>query len=105
ISVAANGENAAVVSIRSGAKTILGSATTHGKNRKNVREIIAQTSMVLKEQGAKWSEELRAKQPIFEGGKSPTSVVDEISKLAALMERGAITKDEFDALKTKLMNG
>ena len=40
ISVAGNGANAAVASVQSAARTIFGSATTHGKNRANVREII-----------------------------------------------------------------
>lgn len=61
IAVAGSGANAAVVSVQSAAKTIFGSATTHGKNRENVREIITHTSKLLTEHGSQWEEEIGLK--------------------------------------------
>ena len=38
ITVTGNGPETAVVSVQSGAKSVFGSATTHGKNRENIKK-------------------------------------------------------------------
>lgn len=106
ISVTANVPNASVVSVQSGAKTVFGSATTHSKNRQNVRNIIHQTSVLLGQYGAQWTDEMGLKpaEPVAADSKS-ISVADELIKLADLRDRGVLTPEEFDRQKTKLLGG
>jgi hypothetical protein len=106
IAVAGSGANAAVVSVQSAAKTIFGSATTHGKNRENVREIITHTSKLLAEHASQWEEEMGLK-PNAQGstslGQSPGLIADELMKLAALREQGLLSPEEFSAQKARLL--
>jgi hypothetical protein len=106
INVNGNGSNAAVVSVQSAAKTVFGSATTHGKNRQNVRNIINQTSRLLAQYGAQWMDEmgLKPSEGVAPDSKS-NSVADELMKLADLRDRGILTPEEFDRQKTKLLGG
>jgi hypothetical protein len=107
ISVGSSGDDSSVVSIGSGAKTIFGSATTHGKNRQNVREILEQTSRVLQKSGALWRAELAPPSPVSPpaAAQLPKSLADEIVKLVVLRDRGVLTAEEFDALKQRLVSG
>ncbi len=104
ISVMSVNPNSSVLSIQSGAKTIFGSATTHAKNRQNIREIINATSNILTQHGSDWEKEMNA--PSYPSG-SPSSrlIADEISKLADLLEKGVLTREEFDTQKAKLLSG
>jgi hypothetical protein len=106
ITVTKNSENSSVVAVQSGAKTILGSATTHGKNRENVRKIISSTSQVLSEFGAQWEADLAEKEHTTERQSSDNaskSLADEIKKLADLRDEGILTEDEFLDQKRKLL--
>lgn len=105
INVTANGSNAAIVSVQSAAKTVFGSATTHGKNRQNVRAIIHQTSQLLAQYGAQWMEEMGLKPtaPAASPENPPNLVADELTRLADLHERGILTSEEFDRQKAKLL--
>ena len=102
VSVSGNGEQAAIVSVRSAAKTALGSATTHGKNRKNIREILDRTSALLQEHGAKWREEMGL-SPITVSSPTAVSVADELEKLVQLRDRGILSESEFQAQKSRLL--
>ena len=107
ITVAGSGEHAAVVSVQSAAKTIFGSATTHSKNRENVREIITHTSNLLAKHGSQWEEEMGLK-PNAQGSTSlaqpPGLIADELTKLAALREQGLLSPEEFNAQKARLLS-
>jgi len=108
ISVTGSGANAALVSIQSAAKSVFGSATTHGKNRENVRKIISHTSALLTQNGAQWEEEmgLKLSTPASTSNEqSPRLVADELMKLAELRSAGILTDAEFDAQKAKLLGG
>ncbi len=72
---------------------------THGKNRKNVRDIIEATSKVLATKGEEWREEMGLSASVSSG----PSLADELSKLVALRDQGAIDADEFQAAKAKLL--
>ncbi|MUZ72946.1 hypothetical protein GOZ90_09650 [Agrobacterium vitis] len=109
ISVSSSGQNA-IVSIGSGAKTIIGSATSHGKNKKNVSDILNATSTLLERHGQEWLSEL-APPPIAQAALPDPhnstilrSVADELMKLAKLRDEGIITDAEFDALKSKIIS-
>jgi len=96
VSLSGNGDQAAVVSVRSAAKTVFGSGTTHGKNRKNIREILNRTSALLREHGAKWRGEMGL-------APAPASVADELIKLTQLRDKGALNDVEFEAQKARLL--
>ena len=98
----ANSTNSAVVSIQSAAKTIFGSATTHGKNRKNVREIINETSRLFTQYGSQWEEEIST-QSSTSTEHSPRLVADELAKLADLLKQGFLSPEEFSAQKARLL--
>jgi hypothetical protein len=107
ITVAGSGEHSAIVSVQSAAKTIFGSATTHSKNRENVREIITHTSNLLAKHGSQWEEEIGLK-PNAQGstslGQPPGLIADELTKLAALREQGLLSPEEFNAQKARLLS-
>ena len=105
IAVTGSGADSAMISVQSGAKTILGSATTHGKNRENVREIIAHTSEILAQQGASWIDEMGLKPKIQSISQLSGSVADELTKLAALKGQGLLTTEEFNSQKARLLGG
>ena len=95
--VSGNGDQAAIISVQSAAKTIFGSGVTHGKNRKNIGEIIARTSELLQEHGARWREEMGL------GPTTAVSIADELAKLAQLRDQGILNEGEFQAQKTRLL--
>jgi hypothetical protein len=108
ISVTASGANAAVVSVQSAAKTIMGSITTHSKNRKNIKDIINNTSKVLAQYGPQWQEEMGLKpspSASTSSEQSPHQVADELVKLADLRDRGILSPEEFTAQKARLLRG
>jgi hypothetical protein len=108
ISVSGNGGQAAMASVRSAAKTVLGSATTYGKNRKNIREILNRTSALLQAHGAKWREEMGLSPmavsvaAVSVASPMAVSVADELEKLAQLRDRGILSDGEFQAQKVRL---
>lgn len=104
IVVTGNGPSAAIVSVQSAAKTIFGSATTHGKNRENVKEIIQRTSELLVQHGSEWINEMGLQQQASAQATQPTqSVADELVKLAALRDQGLLTPEEFNGQKARLL--
>jgi len=103
IGVTSTGPNASTVGVASGAKTILGSATVHGKNRKNVAQIIAKTSDILQAKGAAWAAELGAPEP--SASRATGALSDELTKLAGLRDAGVLSAEEFQAAKTRLLAG
>jgi hypothetical protein len=105
ISVMASGDQSAVVSIQSASKTVIGSGTAHGKNRKNVRGIISKTSEILQESGVSWRGEMGLDPaPAAAAGTAPSSsVADELAKLAQLRDQGVLTEAEFAAQKARLL--
>jgi hypothetical protein len=102
ISVHSAGQSASTIAVASGAKTIFGSATTHGKNKKNVREILASTSRVLQRNGDVWLAECGHIREAVGESRAP-SIADELGKLAALRDSGALTTQEFEIQKQKLL--
>lgn len=106
ISITGNGADSAVVSVQSGAKTIFGSATTHGKNRENVKQIIQRTSELLAQHASEWQEEMGLKSlaPMSNStGQVTQSIADEISKLAVLRDQGLLSPEEFNGQKARLL--
>ncbi len=104
--VTGNWPSAAIVSVQSGAKTIFGSATTHGKNRENVKEVIQRTSELLVRHGSEWLNEMGLQQQTSTPPTQPTqSVADELAKLAALRDQGLLTPEEFNGQKARLLGG
>jgi hypothetical protein len=102
ISVLDGGPGRSRVQIASGAKTIAGSATTHGRNRKNVQQIISAASHVLEQKGALWTQEMGL-APIPEAIPAQRSVADELQKLAELHAGGLLSLDEFESQKQRLL--
>jgi len=47
----------------------------------------------------------RAGQPVQSGARHSTAIVDALSKLADLRDRGALTDAEFQGQKQKLLGG
>ena len=104
IVVTGNGPSAAIVSVQSGAKTIFGSDTTHGKNRENVKGVIRRTSDLLVQRGSEWLNEMGLQQQTSAPPTQPTqSVADELVKLAALRDQGLLTPEEFNGQKARLL--
>ncbi|WP_204339998.1 MULTISPECIES: SHOCT domain-containing protein [Rhizobium] len=103
VSVVSSGPGASTISVGSGAKTIFGSATSHGKNKRNVSEIIGQTSKILRACGDRWMAEIIT-PPTAAPEKGQISVADELTKLAALKNSGVLTEGEFEAQKQRLLS-
>ncbi|UIY25907.1 SHOCT domain-containing protein [Rhizobium leguminosarum] len=100
VTVVSSGAEASMISVGSGAKTIFGSATTHGKNKQNVADIIGQTSAVLQRHGAEWAAQLTTEHPVPSSSKS---ITDELVKLVALRDQGVLTPAEFEAQKQRIL--
>lgn len=104
IVVTGNSPSAAIVSVQSAAKTIFGSATTHGKNRENVKQVIQRTSELLVKHSSEWIKEIGLQDQALAPRTQPMqSVADELIKLAALRDQGLLTLDEFNDQKTRLL--
>jgi hypothetical protein len=101
VSASGSGDQSAVVSVQSAAKTIFGSATVHGKNRRNVRDIIEQTSKILTAKGEGWRRDLG-----LDASHKATSgsIVEDLAKLAALRNEGLLDEAEFVAAKARLLS-
>jgi hypothetical protein len=105
ISVSSKGTDAASVSIGSGARTIFGSATVHGKNRQNVKDILEATSRVLQAKGDAWRAQMAPTPVPSTPALTPAvSVADELMKLAALRDSGVLSAEEFNAQKAKILS-
>ena len=104
VSVIEKSQNTAVISVRSGAKTIFGSDTAHGKNRENVKLIINQTSKLLSEHGLKWTEELGLSPSVMHAVSGSASIADELIKLASLRDQGILTQEEFALQKSRILS-
>jgi Short C-terminal domain len=87
------------VQITSAPKTgiLLGGAFDMGKNRKNIERILTVTSAVL-------SNTPQEVQAAGNEGTNGSSVADEIQKLKKLFDEGALTQEEFNQQKAKLLN-
>ena len=77
VSVLDAGSGRSRVQITSGGRTVFGSGTTRGRNRKNVEEIISATSEALGAHGERWAQDL-----VLESGDQATS-----TDLAARLSR------------------
>ena len=107
VSVLEIGPTRSRVEISSAAKTMVGSATSHGKNRKNVEHIITVTGDVLEDYGTAWTEEMglsHVETPVALAATAPLSIADELQKLSDLRQSGAISDDEYALLKAKLIS-
>lgn len=91
------------VQIGSATKTIMGSATAHGKNRRNVQALITKTSQLLEANGSAWATEMGLDGPVPHHGIAPSSDADEIKKLAELRDSGVLTEEEFQAKKQQVL--
>jgi hypothetical protein len=84
------------VSITSTPKTgvMFGGAFDMGKNRKNIENILSETSKILS-----------TLEPEFQPEESTkaTSIADEIQKLKKLLDDGILTEEEFNQQKSKLL--
>ena len=93
----------ATLRIASAGKTIMGSATTHGKNRKNVEQIIRAISDLLDEHGAKWTDELGI--PLTEAAAAaPQTIGERLRRLDSLREQGLISPTDNDAKKQAILS-
>ncbi len=91
--------------VASAAKTIFGSATTHGKNRKNIQKIIAATATALEIHGDQWAAEMGIPPAQTQAGQAVPSVADELRKLGELRDQGLLTEEEFSSQKLRLLGG
>jgi hypothetical protein len=94
ISVLEAGPSRSRVQIGSAAKTIFGSGTTHGKNRKNVQRIIAATSEVL---------EQHRNESSAEPG-SGADVEERLRRLADLRARGVVSDTEYAERRAQILS-
>jgi len=104
VAVTSAGPGSSTVGVSSGAKTIFGSATVHGKSRKNVAEIIAETSKILKAKGEQWAAELAPSQPQSAATGILGPISGELAKLATLRDQGVLTDQEFQVVKGRLLS-
>jgi len=103
VTVTSSGPDAAIISVGSGAKTIFGSATAHGKNKQNVSEIINHTSAILQKYGVQWKTDLGLQAPPTALSGTSPSIADELAKLAALRDQGVLTPAEFEDQKQRIL--
>ena len=84
------------VSITSTPKTgvMFGGAFDMGKNRKNIENILSETSKIL----STLEPELQSEE-----STKATSIADEIQKLKKLLDDGILTEEEFNQQKSKLL--
>jgi hypothetical protein len=84
------------VSITSTPKTgvMFGGAFDMGKNRKNIENILSETSKILS---------LLEPEVQIEESTKTTSIADELQKLKKLLDDGILTKEEFNQQKSKLL--
>jgi hypothetical protein len=79
-----------------GAKSIFASATTHGRNRKNVEEIITNTSRLLEAHGAEWIRDVEGHteldSPSQDGSPHPAP---RLARLADLYQKALISEEEY----------
>jgi hypothetical protein len=92
VSVLDEGSGRSRVQIASGAKTVFGSASTRGRSRKNVDEIISATRKVLGAHGEKWTQDL-----VLESGDraTPAAVEARLSRLEDIYANSLITEAEY----------
>ena len=100
VSVLDAGSGRSRVQITSGGRTAFGSATRHGRNRKNVEEIISATSKVLDAHGVRWAREL-----VLESGDQGTStdVAARISRLEEIYANSLITEAEYQRRREAIL--
>ena len=106
-SVISSGPWSAQVSVVSAGKTIMGSATTHGKNQRNVSAPIRTTATVLDRNDEKWVKELGLTTPAPQGAAAPAaplSKADGLKKLAEHRDQGILTEDKFAAEKARILS-
>lgn len=95
--------------IASGGKTIMGSATTHGKNRKNVQNIISGTSKELELHGDEWTRELAASSGVGSGATEipkaeQPDVEARLTQLKDLHAKGLISDQDLESRKAAILN-
>ena len=104
VAVIENGSDRALVQIGSGPKTILGSATTHSKNRKNVDRILRAASDILQQSGAAWQAEKRAAASIdASDALAPSTIESRLRRLAQLRTDGLISEIDFESRKAEIL--
>jgi Short C-terminal domain len=89
---------------------MIGSASSHSKNRKNVEVLIRATTNVLERSGAKWTAELgitRSRAPTLApqslAPASSQSRLEQLKTLGELRDSGVLTPEEFETEKAQIM--
>jgi hypothetical protein len=109
VSVLDAGPGRSRMQIASAGKTLAGSATTHGKNRKNVQSIISAASKELEAHGQEWAREL-APAATDAGGDANSSGSDKpnletrLTQLTDLHAKGLISDEDFESRKAAILN-
>jgi len=103
VSILAATDRSCRMQIASGGKTIMGSATTHSKNKKNIQLIISETSKILERKGSAIASQLGLDGPIETLSSQASSPADEIKKLAELRDAGILSDEEFTAKKKQIL--
>jgi hypothetical protein len=110
VSVLDAGPERSRMQIASAGKTIAGSATAHGKNRKNVQNIISATSNELGAHGEEWTREL-APPTAPDGLTEATSaqpgkptIEARLTQLTELHAKGLISDEEFESRRAAILN-
>lgn len=103
ISVTSPGGWKSQVSVASAGKTLIGSATTHGKNQKNISTLIHATSEILDRRGIEWAQEMGLGTGNAVRTSHVNSVADELKKLVELRDNGILSHEEFNLQKARLL--
>jgi hypothetical protein len=110
VSVLEAGAGHSRMQIASGGKTILGSATTHGKNRKNVQDIISGTSRELELHGEEWTRELPPTPDVRSGVTNNSlkpgqpDMEARLARLKDLHTKELISDEDFESQKRAILN-
>jgi hypothetical protein len=108
LSVLDAGPGRSRLQIASGGKTIMGSATTHSKNRKNVQNIISATSKELELHGDEWTRELAPTPPPPPPPPPPTlgqsDIETRLAHLKDLHTKGLISDEDFESRKISILD-
>lgn len=105
VSVLEAGAGHSHMQIASGGKTLLGSATTHGKNRKNVQNIISATSKELEAHGAEWTSKLAPTAHGKSGVEAEgPSIETRLTQLSELRAKALISDEDFESRKAAILS-
>jgi hypothetical protein len=104
VSVLEAGPGRSRVQIGSAAKTIAGSATTHGRNRKNIQQLISGTSRILEEHGNEWAETAPNRaSPTADVSPADADPETRLRTLSDLQAKGLISDEEYATRRTEIL--